>query len=416
MSSNQDVIVVGGGVIGVCVAYYLRKSGRSVTLLERDHICSGSSYGNGGLILPSHSMPLSVPGAILKGLTFMLDPSSPFYIKPRLSIDLFLWMLRFMSASNYQSMRSTMSVITNMASFSRTLYEEIISEESLDFGFERRGQINLASTPKGYEEILLEAELLAEEGLSYDILEGEDVVIKEPSIIPGMPGGIFFHDDSHLVPNQFVEKLASRFVELGGIIETNVEILGFDIDNHRVIAARSPQDLYKANDFVLAAGSWTSNFSRNLNVSVPIQPAKGYSITIDMPENGPHIPIMLADAKVGVTPMGSKLRFAGTLELSGFDSNISMKRVQGIINGVREHLNIDFSLDDAEIWYGMRPLSPDGLPILGRFDQVTNLILASGHSTLGMTLGPATGQLVSELIGCDQTTIDPKPFSPMRFK
>ena len=416
MSSNQDVIVVGGGVIGVCVAYYLRKSGRSVTILERDYICSGSSYGNGGLILPSHSTPLSVPGAILKGLTFLLDPSSPFYIKPRLSIDLFRWLLRFMSASNYQSMRSTMSVITNMASVSMALYEEIISEENLDFGFERNGQINLASTPKGFEEILLEAELLAEEGLSYDILNGEDVILKEPAIIPGMPGGIFFHDDAHLIPNQFVDKLASRFIELGGTIETNVEIFGFEIENHRVIAARSSQDLYEANDFVLATGSWTSNFGRHINVRVPIQPAKGYSITIDMPENGPQIPIMLADAKVGITPMGSKLRFSGTLELSGMNSNINMRRVHGISDGVREHLNIDFSLDDAEIWYGMRPLSPDGLPIVGRFDQVTNLILASGHSTLGMTLGPATGQLVSQLIGCDQTTIDPNPFSPMRFQ
>ena len=415
MVKQEDVVVIGGGVIGVCAAYYLLDSGRRVTLLERDSICSGSSYGNAGLLVPSHSVPLAAPGAITQGLKWMFNPESPFYVKPHLSLDLLSWLWRFRAAANERRMRESVPVICELSNASVTLYEELMSNEELDCHFAHVGSLTLFRSETGFEEGREEACLLGEYGISSRTLDARQVRDTEPSAREDIVGGILHEDDAHLKPDEFVHGLASRFLERGGVIETDTEVVGFEKAGNRVDVVNTTRGDYQAAQVVLAAGTWSPAVVRDLGIRLPVQPAKGYSITFERPDGAPEVPLMLGEAKVGVTPMGPFLRLAGTLELSGLNLDISDRRVKAVVRAPEQYLSIDLNSDSGEVWCGMRPLSPDGLPMVGPTDSMENLIVASGHSMTGVTLGPATGKLVAQLANGEKPIVDPTPLSPTRF-
>ncbi len=267
MKTETDVLVIGGGAIGVCSAYYLSKQGRAVAIVEKGDIGSGSSYGNAGLIVPSHSTPLAEPGMISKGIKWMFNPESPFYIKPRFSCELISWLWKFWRACSKRQMNRSIPVI------------------------------------------------------------------------------------------------------------------------------------------------------RDLKIKLPIQPAKGYSVTFKRPPGCSRIPFVLAEAKVALTPLGDALRFAGTLELAGLDLSINMRRVQAILKAVPGYLPDIHpeNLERIEIWRGLRPCTPDGLPFLGRPMAYDNLILAAGHAMIGISLSPITGKLVSQLAANERPLIDLAALNVERF-
>ena len=415
MAKQEDVVVIGGGVIGVCAAYYLLDSGRQVTLLERDSICSGSSYGNAGLLVPSHSVPLAAPGAITQGLRWIFNPESPFYVKPRLSLDLLRWLWRFRAAANERRMRESLPIICELSNASVALYEELMSKEELACNFAHVGSLTLFKSERGFEEGREEADLLSEYGIASRSLDAGQVRDMEPSAREDVAGGILHEDDAHLKPDEFVHGLASRFVERGGVIETDTEVVGFETMGNRVDAIKTTRGEYRADQVVLAAGTWSPAVVRDLGIRLPVQPAKGYSITFERPDGAPEVPLMLGEAKVGVTPMGPFLRLAGTLELSGLNLDISDRRVRAVVLAPEDYLSMDLDPSRGEVWCGMRPLSPDGLPMVGPTDSMENLIVATGHSMTGVTLGPATGKLVAQIANGDEPIVDPTPFSPMRF-
>ena len=416
MGQQADVLVIGAGVIGVCSAYYLQQEGRRVVVLEKDEICSGSSFGNAGWLVPSHSVPLARPGAVLNGLRWMLRPESPFYIKPRLSRELITWLWRFRAAANERTVSQSLPVICELSQASLDLYEELVTREELDCYFERKGLISVYRTQQGLEEGVEEALLLREHGISSRELGSAEVADMEPAILTDIAGCVYYDGDAHLKPDSLVRGLAARFEAHGGVIHTGTEVLGFELAGDTVVSVQTNKGAYHAEQVVLATGAWSPGVARELKLNLPVQPAKGYSITFDEPVNPPSTPVMLAEARVGVTPMGSVLRFAGTLELSGLNTDIDPRRVEAIRRAGERYLATDVSASPQTVWCGMRPLTPDNMPIIGAVDRPSNLIVATGHSMTGVTLGSATGKLVSQLVTKQDPLVDPAPFSPQRFQ
>ena len=417
MKREVDVLIIGGGVIGICSAHFLSHQGRQVVVVERDEVCSGSSHGNGGLIVPSHSVPLAAPGAVRKGLKWMFNPESPFYIKPRLDRELMSWLWQFNKASNRKRMHRSIEVIRDLSLASVELYAELAQMEGFDFSFERRGIIVSARTEKGMADIAEEAELLEEAGLEVEVLTTEQVREMVGGVRVDVVGGVHYAQDAHMVPDLFVKDLARHVQGQGVEICRQTEVLGFSTAGNGVDLVRTTRGEFAAREVVLSSGSWSSGIARDLGLRLPIQPAKGYSATFKLPENAPSIPLMMTEAKVGITPMGDMLRFAGTLELAGMDLSVNQRRVQAILKAVPLYMpELDLEqLELIEIWRGLRPCTPDGLPFLGRSKRYENLTVAAGHAMIGLSMGPITGKLVAEIVTGQEPGLDTSALALERF-
>ena len=415
MAERRDVLVIGGGVIGVCAAYYLAKAGRSVTLIERGELCSGSSYGNAGWVVPSHSFPLAAPGAVMQGLRWMFKPDSPFYIRPRLDLDLLRWLRWFRRAANARAFHDSVPIIAELGNASLALYDELIDAESIDCKYQRRGILGVFRSREAREAAGQEARLLNDHGMPARMLTPDEVLELEPVVRPDNLGGVHFEEDANLKPDELVLGLASVFEGLGGIVQTHAEVRTFETRGDSC-SVETSQGTSEADHVVLAAGSWTPSLARQLGIAVPVQAAKGYSVTWERPDDSPTRPVMMFGARCGLTPMGPYMRVAGTLELSGINDRIRQRRVDAIVNAVGEYFTTRIDPAEGVVWSGLRPLSPDGLPVIGSVDRLPNVVVATGHSMTGMTLGPVTGKLVSQLVTGEAPLVDPEPFSPARFE
>jgi D-amino-acid dehydrogenase len=409
------VVIVGGGVIGVCAAYYLAAAGARVSVLEQGEIGSGSSYGNAGLVVPSHSMPLAAPGVWQQGLKWMRDPESPFYIKPRLDPALLAWLWRFRRACTEAHVRRALPLLRDLSYRSLTLFRELAALDGVEFGFRQDGALAVYRTPAGYAHAQHEARRLEASGLPAKIVDAAGARDLEPSLARDVVGGVLFPDDAHLVPDRFVRGLA-RVAEARGVaLRPGTEVLGFRTAGHRVTTVETTRGPVAADTVVLAAGSWSAGVARGLGLRLPIQPAKGYSVTYARPAAGPRLPLLLGEARFAVTPMGEQLRFAGTLELAGLDFSINRRRVEAIVRGAARYLVGVEGLPLREIWRGLRPCTPDGLPLVGRPAGWENVILATGHAMIGVSLGPITGKLVAQLVAGSAPEMDLALLDPDRF-
>jgi len=415
MNSHYDVAVIGGGVIGVCSAYYLLQKGRKVVLIEKGQIASGCSSGNGGLIVPSHAVPLASPGALGDGLRWLLDAESPFYIRPRLDLDLFRWLVRFALACRHEQMERALPAMRDLLMASRALYDELSQTTMFDFGFKGDGSLQVFRSEAGLKAGVEEAHLLERFNIPIQVMSASEVCNLEPALLPGVVGGIYSPRDAHLDPFRFVTGLAGKVKELGAEVLTGTEVLGFATEHGNIAAIKTTRGDLHAQKIILAAGSWSPEVARTLRLNIPIQAAKGYSITLEKPAVSPKLPLLFGEARVVVNPLKDGLRLAGTLELAGMDLSVNMPRVTAIRNWAEGYLP---GLDQArvlEIWRGLRPCTPDGLPIISRSDSFKNLFIAAGHAMLGMSLGPITGKLVSQLVDEEKTDLNLAPFGLNRF-
>ncbi|RME49797.1 MAG: FAD-dependent oxidoreductase [Caldilineae bacterium] len=258
--------------------------------------------------------------------------------------------------------------------------------------------------------------MLQKHGVSAAILDGDAARALAPQATDRVVGGVYFPDDAHLTPDRFVQALAQRAVEHGARLETGIDVIGFETGDKRITGVMTNRGVIRADQIVLAAGAWSPQLSRDLDLPLDVQPAKGYSITVERPEGFPELPMHLVEGKVVVTPMGETLRFAGTLELAGLDESVNRRRVEAIRRVVPQYLKVDPYAGLVEIWRGLRPLSPDTLPVIGRSRRWENLVIATGHGMLGMSLGPITGQLVADLVTGSPPSLDLTPFRPDRME
>lgn len=416
MKNDTEVIIIGGGVIGVCSAYYLAEQGIQVSVIERGDIASGCSGANAGLIVPSYSIPLAAPGVLSQGLRWMLKPESPFYIKPRYDPSLIYWLWKFQKACRKQQTHQGIRVLRDLNFASSNLFEHLILDESLICNYRQDGWLMTYKTDQGFQKALEEARLLESYDVEVNILNADETSEMEPTLNPQIVGSIFFPKDAHLDPKKFAQALAGRLLELGMTIHAQTEVLELETSHGSITTVRTTRGDFQAKQVVIAAGAWSAGLMRNLGLKLPVQSAKGYSISMKRPEACPSIPLYLSEAKVAVTPLENVLRFAGTLELAGMDLNIDLRRVNTIMHAAEDYLGQRKDLDIVEIWRGLRPCSPDGLPIIDRFPGYNNLIIATGHCMLGISMAPITGKLVSQLV-CEQAPdVNLAPLRVTRFK
>lgn len=414
MLEATDVIIVGGGVIGICIAYYLAKRGAGVFLIEKDQIGWGCSYGNAGLITPSHSLPLPAPGAIKEVCKWMLQEDSPLLLRARLDWGLFTWLIRFAAKCRQESLNRTIPILRELSLASLELFKDLIAIEDLSFQYEQRGILSVYTTEKGFEKGRLESEMLRMQGFEPKILDGNQARKLEPTLRKCVIGGIYYAGDAHGDCYQFTSKMCRVIQSLGAKVWENTQVTRI-VPKEDNIHVFTKEATFCGKFLVLATGSWTPEIIGPLRVRIPIQPGKGYSLSSSAVVASPKIPVMNAARRVVITPFGDRLRFAGTMEFAGMDFTLNERRVNTLLHAGMEIMDVDVSLCNSERWCGLRPCTPDGLPVVGRIPHHPQIFIATGHAMLGYTLGPVTGKLVSEMISGSRTSIDTSALRIDRF-
>ncbi|MEM7032449.1 MAG: FAD-dependent oxidoreductase [Chloroflexota bacterium] len=413
--TKTEILIIGGGVIGACIAYDLSLRGRDVTLLESRDICAGSSHGNAGWVAVDHSIPTAAPGVLTQGLKWLLDPGSPFYIKPRLDLNLVHWLWQFQAACHPKRLTRNLPILATLNMASLALFETLADQPDLAFDYGRKGLLHLYLTEKGFEKGLKEAELQQACGIEALPQNRDEIQALEPAVRDSIYHGIYYPQPTNLRPDRLVKSLAVAAEHRGANICTHSEVIDFTVSGKHIKTVTTTKGVFVAEQVVLAAGAWSAPLARQLGFRLAVQPAKGYSFTSRHPKNCPQTPLSLTDHKIALTPMGDWFRFSSTLELSGLDHSINQRRLAATREGIKHYLPGMDNLDIIEIWRGFRPLTPDGLPIIGHSQKLDNLILATGHGMLGVTQGPITGKLVTQLIMNEDPDLDLIPFQPARF-
>jgi D-amino-acid dehydrogenase len=411
------VIIAGGGVIGLCCAYYIHKEGHQVTVIDKGEIKSGTSFGNAGYISPSHFIPLASPGIVAKGLRWMLSSSSPFYIKPRLNGDLIRWGLTFWKSSAKSTMEKNVPHLNALLQLSRKLQSEMKQDLGNLFRMEEIGCLMLykqANTEKHEIELAEEAAGL---GIDTKVFSAAEIQAMEPEVQVNIRGGILYPIDCHLHPGDFMTTLKDHLLKNGVQFQFNSNITGFEKTNTAVTAVITDKGKFECDELVLATGSWLPSVSKELGIDILLQAGKGYSMTFNDMKKNLRYPAILVDDRVAMTPMGRDLRMGGTMEISGLNSPLLIKRAQSIFKAAKNYypdLPVEFPSTD-KIWSGLRPLSPDGLPYIGRHSKFNNLVVTGGHAMLGLSLAAATGKLSAEIIDAKKTSVDISAFGVERF-
>ena len=405
---SEQVVIVGGGVIGLCSAYYALKRGFAVTVIERESAGGDNcSMGNAGMIVPSHFTTLAAPGMISKGLRWMFNPESPFYVRPRVNLDLMRWGWLFYRHSTMRHVAASRDLLRDLNLESRRLFAELSEDE--DFGLVKRGLLMLCKTQRGLDEEVHVAKEAREIGLDAEVLDAAATSLLDPAITMDVAGAVYFPQDCHLSPGRFMASMRRRILSAGGIIESGVIIDNIEIRAGGVVAVSGNGRRFEGGKFVIAGGSWSAELLKSVGLNLPLQAGKGYSLTLPSPPELPQLCSIFAEAKVAITPMDGSLRFGGTMEVGGLDLSINPARVRGIVKSVHAYFP-KFSEADFEgvkPWAGLRPVSPDGVPYLGPVPGLANLIAASGHAMMGLSLGPVSGRLVADLLAGDA------PFRPI---
>ena len=409
--------IIGGGIIGLSAAYYLTKAGHRVTIIDKGNLKQGCSFGNAGMIVPSHFIPLAAPGMISKGIRWMFNSESPFYVKPRLSSELLRWGYLFYKSANKEKVSRSIPALKELSLLSKALYREWANELPFDFGFHERGLMMLYQTEETEHEEAETAHLANQYGIEAKILNPDEVQTLEPDVKVKVRGGVYFPGDAHLTPQVLMNNLIKHLMTEGTELVDNTEVTGFEVTQNRIEQVRTTKGNFEFDHLVLATGSWSGMVGRALELDMPMQAGKGYSFTLDAVEKNIRIPSIFVEARVAVTPMGSTLRFGGTMEISGINHDINMNRLKGIVDSIpRYYPDMKVNLPKKEsVWHGLRPCTPDGLPYIGRSTKLSNLTVSTGHAMMGLSLGPASGKIVSQLVQNEKTSMDISAFSPSRF-
>jgi D-amino-acid dehydrogenase len=409
--------IIGGGIIGLSSAYYLSKAGHQVTIIEQSDLKDGCSFGNAGMIVPSHLIPLAAPGMISKGIRWMFNSNSPFYVKPRLSGDLIKWGYHFYKSATKEHVERSAPALKEISVLSKSMFKQLSTELPFDFGYHERGLLMLYQTKETEHEERETAALANAHGIEAHIISAQEVQKLEPDVEVKVRGGVYFPGDAHVTPQLFVNQLRKYLEENGVVIKDKTEVIDFVIEFGKIKLVKTENEDLNFDEVVLSTGSWSALVAAKLNLSLPMQAGKGYSFTLEDVQKNTHIPSIFLEARVAVTPMGSTLRFGGTMEITGIDHSISMNRVKGIVDSIPNYypeMKVEMPKKE-EVWHGLRPCSPDGLPYIGRSQKITNLVVATGHSMMGLSLGPGTGKLVQQLIDQNQAAISMEAFNPDRY-
>ena len=410
-------IIVGAGVIGLCSAYYLQKEGHEVTVIERGDITDGCSFGNMGYMSPSHFVPLASPGIIAEGFKYMLSSSSPFFIKPRLNLKLMQWAWHFYKNSTVDNVRRSAPHLNNILKLSRQLIDDMRTQIGDSFDMETKGCLMMCKQTKTLQHEFHLADEAEKLGLVVERLDAAGVQALEPEVEVNVAGAVLFKDDCHFNPSKMMLALKTYLQKQGVQFQLNSTVSGFEKTANKVNAVITQQGKLSCDNLVIAAGSWIPDVSKLLGIHLLLQPGKGYSYTYGHVEKNIKYPGILVDGRCAITPWGQSLRIGGTMELSGINNKVLVKRMEGIYNAAKDFypgLQIEFPPAE-KIWHGLRPVTPDGLAYIGRTSEYGNVVIAGGHAMLGISQGTGTGLIVSQLLENKKTEIAIDAFRINRF-
>lgn len=410
-----DVLILGGGVIGLACAYYLLQAGRSVHIVERGLVGAATSHGNCGTITPSHALPLAAPGVIGKALKWMLRPDAPLYIKPRLDPALGSWLLYFAARCNQRDWRRSAEAKGELLQVSRKLTGDLVREHSLDCEFQARGLRYVYATQQAFDHDCATLPFLATLGVESGLLDGASLALTEPAVRDGLAGAIHFPGDAHLRPDRFTSELARVVRSLGGFIEEGIEVTGVRSIAGRLHGVDTSKGPRRGRETLVALGPWSAPFLQAIGLNLPVQPGKGYSMTYSPPTLAPSVPLVLREHSVCVTAWQSGFRLGSTMEFSGYDTSLNTVRLAALERGAARYLREPTGPERREQWFGWRPMTYDDLPLIGRAPKLDGLWLATGHGMMGMGMSAATGKLLSELMTGKETCVDPLPYRAIRF-
>ena len=414
----MHTVLIGGGVIGLSCAYYLRKAGIEVTVIDRSDLSDGCSFGNMGYVSPSHFVPLATPGIIAQGLKWMMSSTSPFYIKPRLNLDLLNWGLTFWKKATAKNVAYNAPHLNNLLQLSRALIKDLSGEIPQKFELVERGVFMLWKSQKTGEHEKQMAEQASLFGLKTITCSQQEVQQYEPEVEVSAGGGILYLDDCHLNPRQLMQRLYGSLQNSGVKFLLNTSVQGFEKRGNKITGILTTGGRISCDEVVLCNGSWLGVTSKLLGIQILMQPGKGYSLSYDNLQQNLHYPSILVDERTATTPIDSWLRIGGTMELSGHSNNILPKRVDSIRAAFKKYYpGVSLPRDHtSKPWFGYRPVTPDGMPYIGRYSKYENLTYAGGHAMLGVSAATGTGKLIAEIIQHHTTTIDIAAFSPERFR
>jgi D-amino-acid dehydrogenase len=410
----SHITILGAGVIGLSTALYCARRGMQVTIIDRNSAQrDGCSFGNAGMIVPSHFTPLAAPGMVRLGLKWMWNPESPFYIKPRLDPDLLTWALHFWKSSTSQRVAAAAPILRDLSLLSRQCFEDI----ALDFGLVKNGLLMLCKQQHTLDE---EAHMAAQAnalGIPAHVLDAKATAALDPNVTMDVCGSVFYPKDCHLSPTRFISALESELTHLGVEFLWDTEVHGFEVENDTLRAVKTSRSPVDTQEVVLCSGVWSAPIAKSLALKLPMQAGKGYSLTLSHPKQLPHLCSICTEARLAVTPMDGALRVGGTMEMAGINSSITHRRVRGITRSFPQYFPAFEESDFAEVkpWSGLRPVSPDGMPYIGRTQRWKNLTIATGHAMMGLSLAPATGKIVSDLLAGEKPPVALDLMSPDRF-
>lgn len=413
----SKVSIVGGGVIGLCTAYYLKKAGHDVTVIERNDITDGCSFGNMGYISPSHFIPLATPGIVRQGLKWMLSSSSPFYIKPRLNLDLLRWGMTFWRKADAKTIEKNSPHLNDLLQLSRHLMSDLKQELPASFDMIEKGCWMLYKTEKTGDHEKHLAEQAHAFGLKTITCNAQQVQEYETQVEVKVAGGVLYLDDCHIDSSKFMRVLYSQLQKMGVRFWINTKVTGFETEKGSVRSVITDKGELDCDELVIANGSWLGDISKLLGIKMLMQPGKGYSIVYNDLAKNLQYPSILVDDRTATTPINKWLRIGGTMELSGHSDNILPKRVMAVYEAFKKYypgMNLP-APDISKAWFGYRPVTPDGMPYIGRHSKYTNLVYAGGHAMLGVSAAAGTGQLIKEILSQENVSIELSAFDPNRF-
>ena len=417
MQDRTDVLVVGAGVVGLACALALREAGREVRVLDAGAVGQGSSHGNCGTLTPSHALPLAGPGAVPRALRWMLTPDAPLYVPPRPDPLLWQWLLRFAGNCGGQAALRAGRARAALLLASRAEFPALLARHGIDCEFEQLGTDHVFRDPRELDAYERERAALAQLGIASERIDGAAYEREEPALRDGVAGAVRFPGDASLRPDRYVDGLARALLAAGGESVEACAVHGVqeDGDGLQVATALGP---LRARDVLVATGAWSPRLSLSPALAPlrrVMQPGKGYSITYERPALAPRRPLTLHERSVCVSVWGSGYRLGSTMEFSGYDTTLNRRRLDALERAAREYLRDPVGRVKREEWYGWRPMSSDDVPILGPVPGHRHLWIATGHGMLGVSMSPATAQLMAELITARAPFVDPAPYALARF-
>lgn len=412
---QSDILVIGAGIIGLTCAYELGQRGVKVTVIDQYAPGKGCSYGNAGWITPCFAQPLPMPGLWMQSFKWLMNPDSPLYIKPEASWIFIRWMTRFLRSMSQSRAEASIMALARLSQHSLEIWREWANSFQSSCGLENKGLLMVAETDLAMRRARDQMSLMSRHGICGQLLNPEDVRQLEPGVTGSIHGGVYFPDEAHAEPYEVVKAVAEAASKVGVNIVSSTEAFEFITANQQLQAVQTAKAIFAARQFVLATGAWSHALGKKLGVYLPVLGGKGYSLTLSLPVPVLTRPVLLVDRKIALTPRNEGIRVAGTLELVNQDFSVTARRMRAVLSGAKTSIHLPEQAVITEIWRGLRPCTPDGVPIIGYSETCKNLFVTTGHQMLGLQTASGSARLAADLLTGVRPCLDPYPFRVDRF-